>query len=107
MQTRKDPQETINQLNQLHQLNQLTQYQRNQLNQLDELLNSQPQIITPKDLHKYVWGLMGILFLFLGSVPIALSKVAHNEKFGTQPLHSLDWNQNQKAHLAYPDPEKK
>jgi hypothetical protein len=107
MQTRKNPQEIINQLNQLNQQNQLSQRQRSQLNRLDELLNSEPETITPKDLHKYVWGLVGIFFLFIASAPTAWSRVAHNEKFGTQPVHSLDWNENQKAHLAYPDPEKK
>jgi hypothetical protein len=64
------------------------------------------------NLHMYVWGLMGIWLLFVSSFALAFWRVAQNEKFSNQPLmnqplNSIDWSENQKAHLTYPEPKKK
>lgn len=74
---------------------------------LDHLLNSQPKGV-PTRLHKYIWGGVGILGLFFASFPIACVRVAHSENFEQQqqPLHSIDWDENQKDNLAYPEPKK-
>jgi hypothetical protein len=74
---------------------------------LDYLLNSQSKGM-PSQLHKYVWGGVAILGLFFVSFPIACARVAHSENFEQQqqPLHSIDWDENQKDNLVYPEPKK-
>ncbi|NJK57148.1 MAG: hypothetical protein HC939_14630 [Pleurocapsa sp. SU_5_0] len=73
---------------------------------LNDLANSKPTVTAHK-LHKYVWGLVGIVGLFFASFPIAYTRVAHNKEFGQQPLHSIDWDESQKANLVYPTPKPK
>lgn len=73
---------------------------------IDELANSKSAGTSTK-LHKYVWGLVGIVGLFFASFPIAYVRVAHSKEFGQQPLHSIDWDQSQKANLVYPAPKPK
>ena len=58
--------------------------------------------LTPRDLHKYVWTLIGVWILFLATFPLACWRVARNEKFGDLPLNSIDRSENQKANLTYP-----
>jgi hypothetical protein len=74
---------------------------------LDQLLNSKPKGM-PSQLHKYVWGGVGILGLFFASFPIAYARVAQSENFEQQhqPLHSISWDDNQKDNLVYPEPKK-
>jgi hypothetical protein len=73
---------------------------------LDHLLNSQPKGM-PSQLHKYVWGGVGILGLFFVSFPIACARVAHSESFEKQqqPLNSIAWDDNEKDNLVYPEPK--
>jgi hypothetical protein len=65
-----------------------------------------------RNLHIYVWGLVGIWLLFVSSFALAFWRVAQNEKFTQQPssmhqpLNSISWSENQKAHLTYPAPKK-
>jgi hypothetical protein len=64
-----------------------------------------------RNLHIYVWGLVGIWLLFVSSFALAFWRVAQNEKFTNQPLmnqplNSISWSENQKAHLDYPAPKK-
>ncbi|MFM2310901.1 MAG: hypothetical protein RLZZ04_177 [Cyanobacteriota bacterium] len=80
--------------------------QQSSSSQLDHLLNSQPKGM-PSQLHKYVWGGVGILGLFFASFPIAYVRVSHSESFDQQPVHSIDWDENQKANLVYPEPKAK
>ena len=75
------------------------------LSRLD--LNSKPQKLltrrTPLSLYKYVWGVCGVLLLFLISFPLAYQKVARSEKFDEQPFRSLSWSDSQKEQHSYPD----
>jgi len=71
---------------------------------LDYLLKSKPKGI-PTQLHKYIWGAVGIFGLFFASFPIAYARVANSEKFEQQPVHSISWTENAKANLVYPEPK--
>jgi hypothetical protein len=73
---------------------------------VDHLANSNPKS-TSTNLHKYVWGLVGVIGLFFASFPIAYARVAQSEDFDQQPVHSIDWDQSQKANLVYPEPKSK
>lgn len=55
-----------------------------------------------RDLHKYVWGSIGILLIFLATFPLACWRVAQSDKFENQPFKSLTLDGNQKDNLAYP-----
>jgi hypothetical protein len=71
---------------------------------LDSPLSSKQKGV-PTQLHKYIWGGVGILGLFFASFPIAYARVANSEKFEQQPIHSITWDENQKDNLAYPEPK--
>jgi hypothetical protein len=71
---------------------------------LDSPLNSKPKGV-PTQLHKYIWGAVGIFGLFFASFPIAYARVANSEKFEQQPLNSITWSENEKANLVYPEPK--
>jgi hypothetical protein len=73
---------------------------------LNNLANSKPTV-TANKLHKYVWGLVGIVGLFFASFPIAYARVSQSEDFDQQPVHSIDWDESQKANLVYPAPKPK
>ncbi|MGL5793408.1 MAG: hypothetical protein ACRC06_03215 [Waterburya sp.] len=65
-----------------------------------------------RTLHIYVWGAVGIWILFVASFAHAFWRVSQSEKFTRQPLmhqplNSISWSENQKAHLTYPEPKKK
>jgi hypothetical protein len=62
---------------------------------------------TASDLHKYVWGLVGVVGLFFASFPLAYARVSQSENFDQQPVHSIDWDESQKANLVYPEPKPK
>ena len=57
----------------------------------------------PLSLHRYIWLLAGIWGLFLASFPVAYFRVAQSEKFGEQPFKSINWSENQKDNLTYPE----
>ena len=57
-----------------------------------------------KPMHKYVYGLVGIFFLFIGSFFFAYSRVANSEEYSGEAFNSLDWQDNQKDNLDYPAP---
>ena len=57
-----------------------------------------------KHLYKYVWGLMGIFVLFVVSFFLAYSKVGNSERYSGEAFNSLDWEDNQKDNLTYPEP---
>lgn len=59
----------------------------------------------PLSLHRYIWVLVGVWGLFLVSFPVAYIRVAQSEKFGEQPLKSINWSENQKDNLVYPEKE--
>jgi hypothetical protein len=82
------------------------QSQQSSSSNLNQLPNSQPEGTATK-LPKYVWGLVGIAGLFFASFPIAYARVAHSKDFDQQPIHSIDWDQSQKANLVYPEPKSK
>jgi hypothetical protein len=81
-------------------------FQQSSSSQLDHLLNSNPKV-TSTNLHKYVWGLVGVVGLFFASFPIAYARVSQSEDFDQQPVHSIDWDESQKANLVYPEPKPK
>ena len=83
---------------------------------LDDLLNNprdnqepepiyQKQTLSALALHKYVWGLIGIGLIFFATFFLAYQRVANSGKFETKPVNSLNWQENQKSHLPYPEPE--
>lgn len=80
--------------------------QHSSSHQFDHLLNSNPKS-TSTNLHKYVWGLVGVVGLFFASFPIAYARVSQSENFDQQPVHSIDWDESQKANLVYPEPKAK
>lgn len=82
------------------------QSQQSASSNLNDLANSKPTR-TANKLHKYVWGLVGIVGLFFASFPIAYARVAQSEDFDQQPVHSIDWDESQKANLVYPEPKSK
>jgi hypothetical protein len=43
--------------------------------------------ISAQELHKYVWGLIGMLMLFIITYPIAMSRVSQKEKFAPYQSH--------------------
>jgi hypothetical protein len=73
---------------------------------LDSPLSSKQKGV-PTQLHKYIWGGVGIFGLFFASFPIAYARVANSESFEQQqqPLNSITWDENQKDNLAYPEPK--
>jgi hypothetical protein len=81
-------------------------FQQSSSRQLNHLLNSNPKA-TSTNLHKYVWGLVGVVGLFFASFPIAYARVSQSENFDQQPVHSIDWDESQKANLVYPEPKPK
>ncbi|NJL51190.1 MAG: hypothetical protein HC930_01370 [Hydrococcus sp. SU_1_0] len=81
-----------------------TKFQQSAARKLDSSLNSKQKGVPPQ-LHKYIWGAVGIFGLFFASFPIAYARVANSEKFDQQPVHSITWNDNQKANLVYPEPK--
>ncbi|MBE9045867.1 hypothetical protein IQ255_15885 [Pleurocapsales cyanobacterium LEGE 10410] len=70
--------------------------------QLNNLSNTKPPA-TPLQLHKYVWLLLGVFGLFVASFPVAYFRVAQSQEFQDLPLKSIDWAENQKDNLVYPD----
>ncbi len=82
------------------------QSQQSASSNLNHLANSKPTGTATK-LHKYVWGVVGIVGLFFASFPIAYARVAQSEDFDQQPVHSIDWDESQKANLVYPAPKSK
>jgi hypothetical protein len=84
--------------------------QQSSSSNLDHLLNSKPtRTLKPKatkvELHKYVWGLVGIFGLFFASFPLAYVRVANSDSFEQQPVRSIAWGDNQKDNLVYPEPK--
>jgi hypothetical protein len=80
------------------------QSQQSSSSNLDRISNSQSKR-TPVQLHKYVWGLVGVLGLFFGSFPFAYVRVANSDSFEHQAVQSIDWGDNQKDNLVYPEPK--
>ena len=74
--------------------------------QSSEKLNTLSNGKTPArslQLHKYVWLLLGVFGLFVVSFPTAYFRVARSQEFEDLPLKSIDWAENQKDNLVYPD----
>ena len=69
---------------------------------INPLLKSDRQGI-PRELHKYIWSVVGVLGLFVASFPIAYFRVANSEKFDRQPFKSITPSENQKDNLIYPE----
>ncbi|MEO0012220.1 MAG: hypothetical protein RLZZ535_609 [Cyanobacteriota bacterium] len=82
------------------------QSQQSLSSQLDHPVNTK-STGTATNLHKYVWGLVGVIGLFFASFPIAYARVSQSEDFHQQPVHSIDWDESQKANLVYPEPKPK
>ena len=57
-----------------------------------------------KPMHKYVYGLLGIFLLFVGSFFLAYSRVSNSERYDGEAFNSLSWKDNQKDNLDYPTP---
>ena len=74
--------------------------------QSSEKLNTLSNSKTPAralQLHKYVWLLLGVFGLFVVSFPTAYFRVARSQEFEDLPLKSINWAENQKDNLVYPD----
>ncbi|WP_310489337.1 hypothetical protein [Chamaesiphon sp. VAR_69_metabat_338] len=46
-----------------------------------------PIRISARELHKYVWGLVGVLLLAIVTYPIAMSRVSQKENFAPYQSH--------------------
>jgi hypothetical protein len=46
-----------------------------------------PSRISARELHKYVWGLVGVLLLAIVTYPIAMNRVSQTEKFAPYQSH--------------------
>lgn len=50
-------------------------------------MRTQTKLIKAKDLHKYVWCLLGVFFLFIATFPIACIRVSQDKKFAKYNFH--------------------